>query len=189
MQENVARDIYNLLKQSYFAIKQKQIYELRELSDHTIHDASIFQDEDSISIAIVVYSLSKIFEKHQFQEYPDWNFFYKNVMFNLKNAIKELKKRNVLSYRKSIENIMIQIKKIDKKVSLYIEEVLSQAKIRKGSRLYEHGISLGRASELLGVSKWELMSYVGNQKISEYEFSPRTIIEKIEFSKRIFNLK
>lgn len=189
MQEIVAKDVYNLLKQSYFAIKQKQIYELRELSDHTIHDAAVFQDEDSISIAIMLYSLSKIFEKHQFQEYANWSFFYKNVMSNLKEAIKELKKRDVLSYRKSIENIILQIKKIDKKVKVYIEEVLAQSKIKKGSRLYEHGISLGRASELLGVSKWELMSYVGNQKIPEYDFSPRTILEKIEFSKRIFNLK
>ena len=189
MEENVRKDIYSVLKQSYFAIKQKQIYELRELSDHTIHDASIFQDEDSISIAIVIYSLSKIFEKHQFQEYQGWNVFYKQVMLTLRVAIKQVKKQDILSYRNSIESIIVLIKKIDQKVSLYIEEVMSQAKIKKSSKMYEHGISLGRASELLGVSKWELMSYVGNQRTTEYNFAQRTILEKIEFSKRLFNLK
>ena len=189
MEDDVKKDVYNLLKQSYFAIKQRQIYKLRELSDHTIHNASIFQDEDSISIAIVVYSLSKIFEKHKFQDYPGWDVFNNRVMSTLKLAIKQLKRQDTHSYRKSIEQVIVLIKKIDQKVSLYIQEVMSQAKIKKSSKMYEHGISLGRSSDLLGVSKWELMSYVGNQKTSEDEFYPKTIIQKIEFSKRLFNLK
>ena len=64
-----------------------------------------------------------------------------------------------------IRNILKHIGRIDDKLKLYIDDVLDKAKIVKGSTLYEHGVSIGRAAELLGISQWELMSYVGKTKI------------------------
>ena len=40
--------------------KQKHTMELKELSNNTIHNASVFQDECSVSIAVLIYALSKI---------------------------------------------------------------------------------------------------------------------------------
>jgi len=59
------------------------------------------------------------------------------------------------------------IGKLEKKFGMYITEVLKQARIKKGGRVYEHGISIGRASQLMGISSWELRSYVGGTKLSD----------------------
>ena len=73
---------------------------------------------------------------------------------------------------------------IDKKLRLYVEEVINQAKIKKSSKIYYHGISLARAASMLGVSQWELMNYIGKTSITE--FSPGNVKKRLEFTRKIF---
>ena len=56
---------------------------------------------------------------------------------------------------------------MDERLKMYIHEVIVQARIRKGSKLCAHGISAARASQILGISRWELMNYVGQTTLSE----------------------
>ena len=46
------------------AKEEKDPMELKELSNNTIHNASVFQDECSVSIAVLIYALSKIIERN-----------------------------------------------------------------------------------------------------------------------------
>jgi hypothetical protein len=59
------------------------------------------------------------------------------------------------------------------------------SKISKGSRLYEHGISIGRTAKLLGVSKWDLMQYAGKTGIHEV-VSGINVGERIKYAKSLF---
>ena len=43
--------------------------------------------------------------------------------------------------------------------------------INKASRIYEHGISMQRTAELLGISEWELSEYAGRTGISDVNLS------------------
>ena len=68
MDEVVKKDILKVLSDVAAILQveeEKDVAELRELSNHTIHNASIFQDEDSVSIAILIYSLSKVIERRE----------------------------------------------------------------------------------------------------------------------------
>ena len=56
----IKTDILSILSETRKVIEHNEIAELKEISNHTIHNASIFQDKDSITIAIIVYSLYKI---------------------------------------------------------------------------------------------------------------------------------
>ncbi len=184
MNETIKKDILSILSDIIDILRvkeEKDIGEIKELSNHTVHNASIFQDEDSISIAILIYSLSKVIERKQGE------LGYNNIVKLLKTAYGFLNKNNIDSYRKTIRKLFNFISTIDTKLKLYIEEVINQAQIKKGSKLYEHGISLARASEILGVSQWELMFYIGKTKITDiYETERISLKNRIEYARGLF---
>jgi len=165
MLEQIKQDILAILKQSIEAIKENNIVRLRDLSNQTIHDSSIFQDENSITIAILMYSLNKIFQRTSYQEYKDWKVFYQITLGSLEKAHEELNKNNMQNYQNEIKKILNIIDKLSSHLKKYVKEVFEESQIAKGSRLYEHGLSIGKTSELLGISKWELMDYSGKTGI------------------------
>lgn len=183
MNEIIRKDILSILSNTIEILRKKEekdIIELKELSNHTIHNASIFQDEDSVSIAILIYSLSKVIER----KYGEINL--KPILDLLIAASDYLKKDGIEDYRKTIKKLFSLISKIDSKLKLYIEEVIRQAQIKKGSQLYRHGISLARAAEILGISQWELMSYTGHTKIIDATKEAIDIKSRLNFTRSLF---
>jgi predicted metallopeptidase len=177
----VKKDILSALGQAIDCILKDDLTQLNLLSNYTIHNASIFQDEDSVSIAVVIYALSKIFEReHGIKD--------KKVVEELKNAFNSLSEDDFHSYKQCIHNISNIISKLDSKLRLYIEQVINQSQIRKGSKIYEHGISLARASEMLGISQWELMTYVGNTQIIDKSEKVRRVANRLKFARSLFGL-
>ena len=161
--------------------EEKDVIELKELSDHTLHNTSIFQDKDSVSIAILVYSLSKIIER---KGYVD-----NKIGIMLKQSKDYLEKNNFNAYDKTIKDIFKAISKIDAQLKMYIQEVIDQAQIKKGTRIYEHGISLAQAASILGISQWDLMGYVGKTKIIDVAQKRTDVKERLMFTKNLFNVK
>ena len=161
LKEVVRKDIISVLNDVIEILKTKEtadFVQLSRLSNHTIHDASIYQDEDSLSIAVLVYALSKLIKRccENEHEYPK----FVSVLIDAKN---HLEKSEVDEYRSAIKKIFNIISEHDKKLKLYFEEVIHNARIRKASKLHEHGISVAKTAELLGLSQWELRGYVGQQ--------------------------
>jgi len=179
----IKKDIISVLTELAEILKVKEdadIAQMRELSNHTIHNASIFQDEDSVSIAILVYSLSKVIER----EVDELN--YGNILFFLEKAKDCLLKNKIDDYRKIIKKAFTVISGMDSKLKMYIEEVINQAQIKKGSKLYEHGISLARAAEILGISQWELMFYIGKTRITDKTKDAVNVKERLKFARGLF---
>lgn len=144
-------------KESAGLAKEVNFFALGELSNHTIHNASIFQDEDSISVAIAVYAMSKIFQKCS-----EKNILCPNLAPLIESAKNALEQDNIDGYRAAMKSIFATIEGTDKRITNYIQEVLEKAKLKKGSKLAEHGISVAKTAEIMGISQWELMSYIGN---------------------------
>lgn len=182
MDEVVKKDILDVLADVVDILKveeDKDVSELRELSNHTIHNASIFQDEDSISIAILIYSLSKVIERREGK--LNYNVLLKVTM----DAKRSLEQNNVDEYRKLIRKLFDFISSIDTKLRLYIEEVINQAQIKKGTKLYEHGISMARAAEILGISQWELMFYIGKTRLTDVK-GGIAVKERLNYARSLF---
>ncbi len=187
MLEQIKQDILNILKEGINAIKENDVLKLRDLSNQTIHNSSIFQDENAITIAVVMYSLSKIFERSSYKEYKDWKTFYQITLESLENAEKHLLNNDIKNYQSSIKQILNIIDKLSSHLKKYVQEVIIEAQIAKGSRLYEHGISIGKTSELLGISKWELMEYAGKTGIYDMEENiSMSIEERVKFTRGLF---
>ena len=153
------------------AIKKDDVVGLRELSNQTIHMASTEQDTDSITIAIMIYSLSKIIErKHQYDE-KSCKEFCKFAIREIDNALKALRNDGEEGLKISLEGIMSHITKASGEFRENIEDVFRKARINKASKIYEHGISMEQTAKLLGITMYELASYAGQKGITSNPYA------------------
>lgn len=179
MNKEIRRDILSILERGFAALSRSDLLEFTELSNHINHNASIFQDEDSLTIATVIYSLGKLFFR---EEKID-----EQLIGHLRKAQLHLTQDNVKSYRKHIRILLDQIRKRDESMSFYITHILDKAGIKKGTKLYYNGISLGRVAHLMGLSQWELINYLGKTNIVDtFEKTPR-MKERLAHTRRIFS--
>jgi hypothetical protein len=180
MNDDIKNDIIDVLKKSIIALENNNSQELRELSNHTLHNISIYQDKDSINIAVFIYALSKFIEKNNNNE----------KIKELMNCAKiNLENNKIKEYEDCLSNAINIISEQDKKMNLYVKHILNQAGIKKGSKVYAHGISLARTAEILNISQWELMKFLGNTNIADNFDEDIEIYERINYTKELFEIK
>ncbi len=150
---------------------------LKDLSNQTIHSASIQQDTGSIALAVLIYSLSKILEKKSKINLKNWNLFVKKFNSFIDLAIKSLEEEDQKRYEDYLERSRKLLTSLSIDLKNYIQDVFRKASINKASKIYEHGISLGKTAKLLGVSQWELSEYAAQTKVSGIDYN-RTLDTK-----------
>jgi len=182
MNARIKEDILEVLKQAILLIDTEEHpgQGLTEVSDHVIHDATLYQDEDSISTAILVYALSKTVGKCCEKEIP-----FRHFAEPLRKMHTYLSKDNYKFFRDELKRAIHEIKKTDEKLNVYVQEVFERAKIKKGSKMHEHGISIARTAEILGISQWELQQYVGIQPETSKQTMP--VHKRLEITRALFN--
>ena len=180
-------NIIRILKETKIAIGQNNSYQLKQLSNQTIHAATVSQDADNIIVAVLVYSFSKIIERENYREMPGWNEFYKILIKNLELAIKSLEQNKIDESRTHLGAIRNSLNKIEGNLAEYIKDIFRKAEINKAFKIYEHGLSSEQTAKLLGVSLWDLSSYIGQSSVSEAKTS-ESLSEKqrIKFAEEIF---
>ena len=149
----------SVLKLAKQALIENDSLKLKELSNQTIHCACTIQDAGSITFAVVIYSLSKLMEKKDYMKIKNWNSFEKKMSAHMTLASLALTEKREDAFEAYLESMRKTLSSISLNLKPYIEEIMKKASLNKASRIYEHGISLGRTAKLLGVSPWELSQY------------------------------
>lgn len=163
--------LINVLEETKEAIDKEDVLKLGELSNQTIHSASTNQDTGSITIAVIVYALSKIIERKDTLKIKNWNTFIKKIGGVFTLAIKALKEDKIDKYEKYMEMTRRAITSTSLNIKPYIQDVMRKASINKASKIYEHGISLGQTAEILGITEWELSEYSGQTRVADVPFN------------------
>lgn len=181
---NVRKDILTVLKKAQKCISKGNSLRLKELSDYTISNAGIYQDTDSLSIAVIIYAISKLLERWGFDsEYSDE---LRELLASAEFSLKENKEDD---YREQIKKISEFVSTVEKSYRIYVEKVIEKAQVKKGSRLYEQGISAAKAASLLGIGQWELMSYVGKTNIHDDVEIKVSAEQRLKFARSLFEQK
>lgn len=189
MEDTVRRDILKVLYKSLELLENNNFSDMQMLSDQIIHNASIYQDEDSIGVATMIYALSKILEKEKIKRYhpKEYNKLLADSKVNIKQMIRTAEDFNFEEFEKYLKNILNTINALDKSYNEYIEWVINHAKLKKARKIYEHGVSLGRVSQLLGVPEWEVMRYTAETRFFERgELKTLNPKKRLENTKKIF---
>ena len=155
MKEAVKKEIIFDLQEAIKILETKEdkdIEELRKLSDHGIEDVAVHKDLDLISIAVLLYSLYKVASCMGDEE-------YKTLISQLNNAITSLQQGNLGRYNKTIRSSFSIVRKCNAKVKEHLQDVMEAAKIKKGTALLHKGLSIGQAAGLMGLSNWDLQGY------------------------------
>lgn len=180
MREEVREDTLKILRRVVKILEKGYYNQLKALSNHTVHNASIFQDKDSISIAVVTYALEKIVDS------PSFDLAAFKTVF--RQAAKDLGNGKVEAYRATIGGLFKRIMDTDQKLKLYIDHVIDFALIRKGSKIYDHGISLAQTASLLGISQWELMEHLGTTTVVDSFQEEVGVKRRLQVARELFNL-
>ena len=170
--------VVSLLKEVKEAFRKNNVSKIKDISNETIHAASVSQDELSIAVAVIIYSLSKIIDRPNYRDYPGWAKFIKKFMHNLDKAQQSLERNNEVMFRKHLNAIETQINALTGIFKIHIKEVFAKARINKASRIYEHGVSMEKTARLLGISLFELAEYAGGTAIPDVNLSKTLSVEK-----------
>jgi methyl-accepting chemotaxis protein len=180
-------NIIKILKNTKRLIKEDNPAELKLISDQTIHSATISQDPDNVIIAVLVYSLGKIFERKYYRRMDGWNEFYSIIIKNLDLTIKALERQDIKKARTHLGKIRNYLNKLSGNLKEYIKDVFKKAEINKAFKIYEHGLSSEQTAELLGISLWDLSSYIGGSKIGNAKIARGiSVRERIKITEDIF---
>jgi predicted RNA-binding protein len=181
-------NVLYVLSSTLKALQSKDVILMKELSNRTVHSASIYQDVNSIAVAVIVYALSKITERPKYEEYNGWGGFYNSVIKNLEKSIADLQKDDIESFSKDLADIRQLIFNLSGKLRIYINDVFRKAMVNKASRIYEHGISMQRTADILGITPFELAEYAGGTGIPDVALSvTMTIKKRINLARSIFS--
>ena len=179
--------VIEILEKTKSAVLSNDVLKLDELSNQTIHSASVEQDSSSIAIAVIVYSLSKIIERRQNENFKGCDAFCKSVLTLFDKAIKSSKSDDKIGFTLSLNEINSSINKLSPDAKSYVRDVFNKARINKASKIYEHGISMEQTAKLLGVTLYELSSYAGQKSFVHEEYNKGVSIkERIKLAEEIF---
>ena len=187
MDEDVCVDLIGTLKSIKAAMEKRDSEELKELSNHTIHCSSIYQEKNALYIAMITYSISRIIKRNGAQEKHKTEFedFINSMNNKLGSLIEFLEDRNFDKIDECIKEMFKEISDFDKYFGGYIKDVLDFSRVQKGTKIYEHGLSLSNVAELIGVSKWDLMEKVGEKKELDDKGAPENVKERLERLRKI----
>ncbi len=186
MQEK--ENIVRILNETLIALKKKNSLRLKSLSDQTNHSATIYQDPDNIIVAVLVYTIGKVFERANYHRMDGWEPFIKSLIKNLKKAIDSLVNEDLEAFRNYFGQIRTSVNEIDGSLKDYINDVFYKAGINKAFKFYEHGLSSQRTAELLGISLWDLNAYIGQSNIAEAKVSESIPIrDRLKIAEEFFS--
>lgn len=181
MEEQIRCDSLQVIKDVLRDLRKEDFIAIEEASDHVIHCASVYQDTSAISLSVSIFALAKMVQRKK-KIIPK---IY-DILEEAKNALME---KNDSVYIQALKKLIQVISQEDHKVQKYIKRVMNDAQIRKGFKLYEHGLSLGKTAELLGISHWELMKYIGNVKLPEIVPDKISLAQRIKYVRSLFDVR
>ncbi len=184
MKEEIRKEILYDLSEAIKILNVREpqdIPELKTLSDHAIEDVAVSKDLDVISITVLIYSMYKVVETLSDKE-------YKNLIQELQNAKKTLDQNNYGKYNASIRTIFQLLKKSSTQTKEHLQDVMQAARIKKGTALLEHGLSMGQAAGLMGLSNWDLQQYAGKTTSLETHTESVPAQKRLQWALQLFGM-
>ncbi len=158
-------------------------FKLKQLANETIKPSVLYNDKILVKIPLIAYSLSKLLSKDYIVSSDSWSEAKKSLINSIEKSVVFLKKKDEKSFKKSLNSVSDELRKVDFETGRFMQSVFDKAKMKYASTAYYFGMSLSQAAFLTGADKIHLQNYIGKTRQHE---------DEIDFSgikKRLYNLK
>lgn len=184
-------NVLRIFEEAKVALQKEDVAELKRLSDQTTNTASLTQDPDNITVAVIIYSLSKVLERENYKKLPGWKKFYSTCNGCIDATINAIKSKNLKKISLELNHLREAVGNISGNLKKHIQDVFRKASINKASKIYDHGISMEKTAKLLGVTMFELANYSGQKEsideIPHPQYTkPVNVKSRIKLAEEIF---
>lgn len=171
--------IPDIIKQVILDLEKKDYESLHSLENKTLEHAITNFNKDLSEICVMIYGLRKIIAKKHISEREEWFKYQTEIIENLNVSLEKYKEEDPSRFNNVIKNIISIIKKTDQELGRYVSVVIDDGRIKLASIAYAYGLSASQASDLLTISKEQLMSYVGITKMPDEDKKFKSINERV----------
>ena len=160
----------------------KDLEQLKDLSEHAIKHIAVHKDLELVSVTVLIYSLYKI-----------ENCLRENdrarVVETLQRAAQSLKDDNFSRYNSAIRLLFKLVQSCNAKIKEHLQDVMDASRIKKGTSLLQHGLTIGQAAGLMGLSNWELQVYAGKANLLSQHTEAIPASKRLVLAFKLFGLK
>lgn len=180
--EEVLKDSLLVLEKAIRAINKNDLVDLEMISNQVIHNATTSQDILSTTISKILYGIFKLERESTHKNIPLPLKDFNDMLIKLHDLIGLGK---IHDFALESEKVMIHIEKLGHDINL--ENVIDRAGVKKGSKIYDHGISIAQAADTMKVSPWELYPYVGKSKLNDYPYDiDKRVKNRLAYTRGLF---
>ncbi len=168
------------------AFKSRNSRKLRKVNDKCIINIGIEYDDTMFSLALLSYMLSKITSKPRFWKRGNIKNYLNKVEEELEKSIESYKQGDKKGIKRALSRAVKLIEQLDKRDRRYVKNLYDKSRLKVASVLYAQGFSLGRAAEITGVDKREIMDYAGNTMMFDRVETEMTLSERMKKFRKVF---
>jgi hypothetical protein len=181
--ENVLTDARLLLEKAIQSLQVKNILDLERISNETIHNASIYQDSVSINVAVITFSIFKLEEKASTSGTP---LPIDKFIERLTELHELIHTGRIRIFNEKAKELMHELDQVGRKINQF--NIIDRSGIKKGGKIYDHGISVAQAASALNLSQWEMYNYIGRTKLNDYpEDLDKRVKHRIDYTRGLFS--
>ena len=152
---------------------------LKKLSEHIIEDVALYRNVDAATLAILIYSIYKTTNCISCEK-------QEKIIKGLSLLQKNLQNKSYTKYNISLKILFELLKDCNSQIQKHVHDVFYAAKIKKGSDLLEQGLSLARAADLMGISRWDALHYGASAVKQSIHSESWPAAKRLKLARKVF---
>ncbi|NCP71989.1 hypothetical protein GW835_01175 [archaeon] len=180
MEENIENlKITDIIKSAIVFLERNDYESLHLIENNTLEQAIVNFNKDYSEICVMLYGLRKLISKKHISQTNSWANYKISIVENLNSALNVYREEDPSKFNNYIKNIIELIKKADHELGRYVSVVIDDGRVKLASTAYAYGLSASQSSDLLSITKEQLMSYVGITKMPDEDKQFKSINERV----------
>ncbi len=169
----------DVIKYTIVYLDKKDYESLHMIENRALEQAITDYNKDFSEVCVMIYGLRKLISKKHIFETEEWTAYQKRIIENLNLSLTNYRDEDLSKFNNFIKDTMAIIKDADRKLGRYVSVVIEDGRIKLASTAYAYGLSAAQASDLLSISKKQLMAYVGITKMPDEDKQFKSIGERV----------
>ena len=162
------------------AYRERDARKLKKIIDMCVNEMAMEFNNDVFLLALISFMLTKMLTKPRFWSSPSIKKYIRQIDSTFAQILKGSAAGNEDAVSGGLHEILRLVDSLDAEDKRHVNTLIEGGKIKIASTMYAKGVSLGRVSELTGVSKQEILHYSGGTMMADRIPSAVSLQERLK---------